>query len=183
MGGTRRDWPRAGVVIVLILGFAIVAVFVHERIERPDAEPLSPVQRAEAEAVLAEAVRLSQAGEYEALCAQLPDHRGMCDIFLRDASREGWKPGPRPPEVTATRRQEGDPELILELAGTRADGSRYETDFSVTRTEEGLVARFPVYWSPVNLVRGKSEPCDPPVGEHEACRKAVDVAPPSTTAR
>ncbi|WP_216216511.1 hypothetical protein [Amycolatopsis aidingensis] len=178
MAGTRRDWMRAGIAIALILGFAIVAVLVHEGMEHQEAEPLSPVQRDEAEAVLAEAVRLGRAGEYQALCERLPDYPHMCEQFLDSARREGWKPGPRPPEVTATRRQEGEPELILELTGTRTDGSRYQTDFEVIRTEEGLVARFPVYWSPVNIVPG--EPCAEPAGEHAACMQGVATAPSAT---
>jgi hypothetical protein len=135
-----------------------------------------PILRAEAETLLGQAVRLAQAGNYAELCETVAASHRMCRGQIDSARGAGWIPGQGHPEVRSATFREGRggirPMLVLEVAGTRADGSLYRSDFAVIRTETTRLGSLTaVYWSDVRV-----DPASPCEAGSSPCAKA-DTTP------
>lgn len=96
-------------------------------------------------------VILAQKGDFETLCSVAGD--GNCEHKLDDAGRDRV-PG-QPPNVRSVRSvpttrsgtQTSTGGLVLELCGTDARGTRYESEMLIFRDHDGsLRAINPVYW-------------------------------------
>ena len=111
------------------------------------------LSRAEAERELARVVALASKAPPEEFCSSPGVLEGHCRAHLEVG---GAVPPSRPPVVLGTRDNLGlrSPGLILEICGTRHDGSVYFTDFLVVRVEGQLEVPDPVYWSGVSVSTG-----------------------------
>jgi hypothetical protein len=179
MPGKRRIAQPAALVAVaagLLVASISTAVAVNNRATDG---PAPGIERAEAEDLLSRAVRLAQAGDFAGLCQSVGTASGMCRSMLDYTTSEGWLPGTGTPIVTDVRRypdsSHGVETLVLHVAGVRADGSRYETDFPVIRTDAGEVtSTAPVYWSGMTF-NGSQVTCDQ--ASNEVCARN-QVSPP-----
>ncbi|MEU7525678.1 hypothetical protein AB0A74_08100 [Saccharothrix sp. NPDC042600] len=142
--GHPRNRRRSRALAVL-LGVPLV-VGGHEAFARDSAEPPS---RAEAEAVLDEAVRLARSGDHLGLCRFLAAADATCRNLLQSARNMGREPGQTRPEVVGVRRTAR--QTVLHLRGVLADGSGFTSDFGVIRDHRGLRAGTPVYWAGVTI--------------------------------
>ena len=111
------------------------------------------LSRAEAERELARVVALASKAPPEELCSSPGVLEGHCRSHLEVG---GTAPPSRPPVVFGTRDglELQSPALILEICGTRDDGSVYFTDLLVIRVEGQLEVPDPVYWSGVSMSTG-----------------------------
>ncbi|MFI9813680.1 ATP synthase subunit B family protein [Saccharothrix variisporea] len=114
-----------------------------------DDDPVPPT-RAEAEAVLDETVRYARSGAYTLLCEAIADADATCRNLVESARQSGWAPTQDRPEVVGVRRS--GLSTVLELRGTRTDGSTFTSDFAVVRDHRGLRGSTPIYWSGVTIV-------------------------------
>ncbi|PPK69691.1 hypothetical protein V5P93_006666 [Actinokineospora auranticolor] len=117
--------------------------------------PVAPVSRSEAEGVLRDAVRLARSGDLAGLCQSVADVAGICLHTVEGTRQSGQHPAETAPTIVGERRQADM--LVLEVAGTRTDGTGYHADFGVLRTDSGPRGFNPVYWSGVRI--GTSRPC------------------------
>ena len=168
----ERRWAGPLVATTGILLTALVINLVS-RTSRPD---YPPVERAAAEALLADTARLARDGDHSGLCRAVAASPGICRFLLDAAAKGGWEPGPDVPEVVSVSRHGRS--LVLHLRGTLADGSPFTSDFQVGWIEtpdDDLVlrSRTPVYWSGVELSRA-----DCHVTRGAAACSAVATAPP-----
>lgn len=113
-------------------------------------DTVDPPSRAEAEAVLDEAVRLARAGDYTGLCQSVAFATGICRNLILGSQEAGWYPSQDRPEVLGLR-QTADGSTVLRLRGKRADGSAFTSDFDVLRDDRGVRGGTVVYWSGVTI--------------------------------
>lgn len=144
----RQRWGTAAAVTATILLTAWAINLLNQR------EPPPPVEQQQAEALLQEAFRFAQAGDYEGLCESVASVGGTCRFLLESARNGGWEPGPEIPQIVGTTRSPNS--LILHLTGTRLDRSTYTADFEVIREGPELRSRTPVYWSGVQVSQNTS---------------------------
>lgn len=142
-----RNARRARATVATMLGVSLL-IGLHAAWEGDD-DP-APPSRAEAEAVLDETVRYVRTGDYRSLCESIATTDGICRHLLESAQQAGWAPTQDRPEVVGVRRTTRG--TVLELRGTRADGSTFTSDFSVERDHRGLRGSSPIYWSGVTVV-------------------------------
>lgn len=179
-GKTRFALPISLTAVaagVLAASLAIAAVMTDRVADRP----APGIERAEADHLLSQAVRLAQAGDFAGLCQAVAAAQGPCRALLDYTKSQGWRPGTSTPVVINERRYPGSDHgkqtLVLHLAGTRSDGSHYEADFPVIRDHVGQVKGMaPVYWSGMTF-DGSQLRCVQ--GSNEACVR--DQAPPPPT--
>lgn len=143
--------------------------------------PARGIERAEADHLLSQAARLAQAGDFAGLCQSVATAQGPCRSLLDYTKSKGWLPGTNAPIVISERRypgsDHGQETLVLHIAGARSDGSRYETDFPVIRTDVGEIKSIaPVYWSGM-IFDGSQLRCDQ--GSNEACVRDQASPPPT----
>jgi hypothetical protein len=114
------------------------------------------VSRAEAEALLSQAVDLAVKPGMRDFCAKIAASEQQCASEVSFATGAGWRPGPTPPHVVGTRNLPAtspgtSPIMILEVAGTRADGAAFTADFAAARTQptnpESIRSLTPVFWA------------------------------------
>lgn len=156
----------AGLLVAAVSGAVVISV-------RASHGPARGVERAEAEGLLARAVRLARAGDLTGLCRSVADAPGPCRSILDYTRSKAWVPGVDAPVVVEVRRypgsDHGEATLVLRVAGSRADSSHYETDFPVIRNETGAVKGIaPVYWSGMSF-DGSRSTCDH--AADEACAR------------
>jgi hypothetical protein len=152
MPGKRR-FARPAALAAVAAGILGVSVYAGTAVNGQASGPPAPgIERAEADALLARTVQLAQAGDFAGLCQAVAPSAGPCRSLLDYTKSQDWLPGTSTPAVTNARRYPASsqsPEtLVLHVTGVRFDGSRYETDFPVIRTDTGDVKSVtPVYWS------------------------------------
>jgi hypothetical protein len=143
-----QTWLPRGLV------FAGLAVIVAGLTLSTDRTPRTnePVTLAEAEALLDQAVRLAQAGDFAGLCESVSGRRGVCGFLLESAEDMHRTPGDLAPTVVGSA-YHGETTLVLRLRGVTGEGVPYEADFPVSR-EGGSEPRcsMPVYWSGVQFM-------------------------------
>lgn len=138
----------SSVLAAIIL--ALTMITVHE----PDSHNQNPVSVSAAKALLIEAVRLAQAGDYTGLCQSVALDAGICQFLLTAARDQGLEPGRVMPDVLEVARpMEG--RVSLHLRGTYPDGTTYLSQFKVVRFPGGDAGEqvrsvTPVYWSPMS---------------------------------
>jgi hypothetical protein len=134
----------AGAVAATIIGAAVV---IDLATTRPDP---APVTLAEAEALLDQAVRLAQDGDFDGLCDTVGGlDSGICRGLLESARDMHRTPGGVAPTVVNSTRDEHN--LILHLRGVTGEGVPYTADFPVRRESSGPRCFMPVYWSGVRF--------------------------------
>jgi hypothetical protein len=142
---------------LVLVGLALVAagvpaVVVASHGSTPPPDLSRPIPRGEAESLLRHTVALAQAGDIDAICASIAADKRLCD-FQRQTNHT---PGRIAPTVAGYHPALGQsPTMVLKLKGTYDDGTKYTSDFSVTRTApDRLVSLTPVYWSGVRFDPG-----------------------------
>lgn len=131
---------RATVLTVAVAGVALTGSLIALAVT--DDGPMLPFQyppiaERDATELLARTVRLAQAGDFARLCQAVAESpEGRCRDLVDDAESQGMMPGPEAPKVLGAKRYPATDNqyeiVVLRVAGTRADGSRYEADFPVT---------------------------------------------------
>jgi hypothetical protein len=126
---------------------------------RNDVEPPSA---ADAERLVADAVRLARAADFEALC----DLGGRaCQDVLEAAGRDGVPRGrPRivvnqPMPMAGGR---GSGARLFVVCGSSADGTSYRTEMAVVWDDGRATLLEPVFWSRMSV---SAAPAERPVGE------------------
>lgn len=117
-----------------------------------------PIEKREAEKLLAKAVEYVRAGDFKGLCSAvaLSDQSCMSEVY--SAEQAGWRPTADTPGIVGSedippKSANESPVLVLKLSGLRADGSRYQADFATMRsgysTPGDIKVVTPIYWSGV----------------------------------
>lgn len=135
-------WSRQSVAVLLVLAVAACTS------AGPTAGTIPSVE--EAQAHLAEIVRLARVGDFEEMCA-LGD--GNCEQILEMAGRDAVPPDP--PTIVATRTvpttssdgQQSFGGVVFVLCGVDGRGEHYDSEMLVFHDGNGLRAINPVYWS------------------------------------
>ncbi|MGZ3146294.1 hypothetical protein ACVDFE_30740 [Lentzea chajnantorensis] len=147
--GELQARRRAGVVVGAVVFASVLAGVVAAM---PSDGPA--IERAEAEALLDEAVRLAPAGDHGRFCESVAQVPGICRGLVDDARSSGQAPGGDRPVVVSFEPGAGSiggsRVAVLRLRATNADRSVVESDFAVVRSGDGRLAGLtPVYWSGV----------------------------------
>lgn len=176
------------VAIGLLLGIVVVATRTISLNSGSAVSEQPPIQRSDAEALLDEAVRLAQSGDFAGLCQSVAASRGNCEVLLTSAREAGWKPGLTKPVVVGTTGYddtESSPQtLVLHVEGVRADSSKYTSDFSVIRDNTkgnslGLGSLTPVYWSGVKFGNSSGPCAEQLTSPGSVCARGAATAPPA----
>jgi hypothetical protein len=118
-------------------------------------QPDQPITRAEAEALLDQAVRLAQAGDFTNLCESVASASGICRGLLQSAEDMDATPGSLAPTVLSSSyvdKANSSPTRVLHLSGVTGENKRYNADFAVIRDgSKGLRSLTAVYWSGVRF--------------------------------
>ncbi|WJK41484.1 hypothetical protein O7608_03350 [Solwaraspora sp. WMMA2056] len=177
---SRRGIAKPGALSAAAVG--LLGIFIATAVTVMDwalDEPSRHIERTQAEDLLSRAAVLAQAGNSTGLCQTVAATSATCRSLLDYTESKGWEAGADPPRVVDTRRypktSHTSETLVLRVAGVRADGSHYESDFPVIRTPEGEIrSTAPVYWSGVVFDESQIE-CNQADGD--ACAQDI-ISPP-----
>lgn len=136
-------------VLLLLCGVAaaIAIAATVDHLREPWVPP-PPPSFAEAAQLLSRTAEFAKAGDLTGLCEAVAAAEPNCKAMLQTAGT----PGREAPSIIGSR-VASDQTMVLEVAGTRADGTPYTADFAVIRNRSGEVASMTaVYWSGVVFV-------------------------------